>query len=322
MFRPACRSRITIAQGQMFWRETGDGPPLVLLHGGWSDSTQWRSICPELSQSFRCYLPDLPGFGDSQLNPGQTLSVALYVEALDQFLTAINLKHFYLVGYALGSWIAASYALRFPHKVDRIILIEPEGVLAPDQAWLCRWGRRLAAPTSTWAGLLETMAPLGDLPGPFGQIKQLLVLRRQIMASPLAGALLYSRNPKQIQQEMLDPALPYLQPPTFLLQRSNAPERARLLSERYAALCYNASVQVIPSSSSPQKQAKLIAGYLKLFIHQDRPRTPVTQPLAQPMLHPVPAARPTIRQRLAQAPGLSPVSSPPAALQSMAQIPQ
>ena len=321
MYRPACRSRITIAQGQVFWREAGEGKPLVMLHGGWSDSTQWRSICPELSKSYRCYLPDLPGFGDSTLRPGQKISISLYVEALDNFLNAINLKQVHLVGYALGSWIAASYALRFPHKVNRLILIEPEGVMAPDQAWLCRWGRRLSAPTSTWAGLFETVAPLGDVGGPLRKIKHLLALRRQIMESPLAGKLLYARRIEKIQKEMLDPALPYLQPQTFLLQRSTASERSRLLSERYAALCYNASVQVIPTSRSATKQAKLISGYMKMFLEKDMPRTIVGQPLAESIPR-IAAAKPKARKVLTRTPLLSPVASPPVALQSMVQSPQ
>jgi pimeloyl-ACP methyl ester carboxylesterase len=321
MYRPASRSRINIAQGQVFWRESGDGKPLVLLHGGWSDSTQWRSLSPELSQFYRCYLPDLPGFGDSTLRPGQKLSIGLYVEALDNFLNAINLKQVHLVGYALGSWIAASYALRFPHKVNRLILIEPEGVMAPDQAWLCRWGRRLAAPTSAWAGLLETIAPLGGMGGPLRKINHLLTLRHQIMESPLAGELLYARRFDKLQKEMLDSALPYLQPQTFLLQRSAAPERSRLLSERYAALCYNASVQVIPTSNSAVKQAKLIASYMKLFIEKDMPRTLVGQPVSKPLPQAA-YAKSTVRKIPARTPLLSPVSSPPVALQAMAQIPQ
>jgi len=320
MYRPACRSRITIAQGQIFWREAGEGQPLVMLHGGWSDSTQWRAICPELSKSYRCYLMDLPGFGDSTLRPGQKMSISLYVEALDNFLNAINLKQVHILGYALGSWIAASYALRFPHKVNRLVLIEPEGVMAPDQAWLCRWGRRLAAPTSTWAGLLETIAPLGEVKGPLRKIKHLLALRRQIMESPLAGKLLYARRLEQIQKEMLDPALPYLQPQTFLLQRSNASERSRLLSERYAALCYNASVQVIPTSRSATKQAKLIAGYMRMFLEKDMPRTLIGPPISLPV--PAAAAKPKSRRVPRPAPVLSPVGAPPVALQAMAQSPQ
>lgn len=168
---------------------------------------------------------------------------------------------------------------------------------------------------------METIAPLGELQGPFRTIKHLLALRHQIQESPLAAKLLYSRPYGQIQKDMLDPVLPYLQPPTFLLQRSSAPERSRLLSERYAALCYNAAVQVIPTSSSGAKQARLLASYMKLFLEKEMPRALVGQPVAMSLPRAA-VAKPKSRYGLKPAQLLSPVSSTPVALQSKLPIPQ
>ena len=44
------------------------------------------------------------------------------------FLQAVKLEKVYLVGHSLGGWIAASYALKYPEKIDGLVLLAPEGV--------------------------------------------------------------------------------------------------------------------------------------------------------------------------------------------------
>lgn len=210
------RSRLAVEQGRVYWREVGQGPALVFLHGGWSDGRQWQDIVPQLAQSYRCYIPDLPGFGDSTLWANQPVAVATLVESFVQYLEALNLKRVSLVGHGLGAWVAASYALRFPYAVHRLILLEPEGVSVSDQAWVCRWGKRLSVQNSLWAGLLETLAPLGGLPGPLSRIQSLLMMRRQVIASPIAGTLVFARSLKEMQRDLLDDSLHQLLVPTLI----------------------------------------------------------------------------------------------------------
>lgn len=268
------RSRLTVEQGRIYWREVGSGPALVLLHGGWSDGKEWQGLVAELAQSYRCYIPDLPGFGDSTLWENQPVTVATLVEAFSQYLDALNLKRVSLVGHGLGGWVAAGYALRFPYAVHRLMLLEPEGVSTPDQAWMCNWGRRLIMQTSLWAGLLETIAPLGGIPGPLSRIKMLLDMRRQIIASPISGRLTYARPLQEMNRDFLDQSLHQLLVPTLILGRESASQRQRVLAERFAGLCYEAEVGRLPAGSEEQ-QEQMLVGRIHSFMDAE-----VSYPLA------------------------------------------
>src|SRR5258707_12895315 len=56
--------------------QSGDGPPLVLLHSLLSDRASFDRIVPELSKSFRVIVPELPGFGESHAVSGGLAAVA------------------------------------------------------------------------------------------------------------------------------------------------------------------------------------------------------------------------------------------------------
>ncbi len=270
------RSRLTVDQGKVYWREVGQGPALVLLHGGWSDGREWQALVSELSQSYRCYIPDLPGFGDSMLWSDQPVAVTTLVESFIQYLESLNLKRVSIVGHGLGAWVAASYALRFPYAVHRLVLVEPEGVSTPDQKWMCRWGRRLSVHTSLWAGLLETVAPLGGLSGPLSRIKTLLEMRRQIIASPMSGKLMYARSMKEMSQDFLDDDLHKLFVPTLILGRTSADSRQKVVAERYAALCYTAEVALLPSEAD-EAQGQILLHRIQSFMDVDMPYQKATR---------------------------------------------
>ena len=55
--------------GEMVWRIFGDGPPLMLIHGGHGAWAHWIRNIPFLARHFRLLLPDLPGHGGSAMPP-------------------------------------------------------------------------------------------------------------------------------------------------------------------------------------------------------------------------------------------------------------
>ena len=57
---------ITVNQKKMAYIETGEGDPIVFLHGNPTSSYLWRNIIPFVSQMGRCIAPDMIGQGDSQ----------------------------------------------------------------------------------------------------------------------------------------------------------------------------------------------------------------------------------------------------------------
>lgn len=100
----------------------GHGNPLLIIHGGSDGAKAWKDTISELAKSYTIYVPDLPGWGSSQPLDGDYYIPEL-VEFVDRFLQSLGLKSFYLMGHSLGGGIALTYTLRFPEKVEKLVLV-------------------------------------------------------------------------------------------------------------------------------------------------------------------------------------------------------
>ncbi|MGC4061768.1 MAG: alpha/beta fold hydrolase [Aquabacterium sp.] len=57
--------RIDLGHSQIAYRKVGSGAPLLLVHGYPLSGLTWRHVVPALAPHFTCYIPDLPGAGDT-----------------------------------------------------------------------------------------------------------------------------------------------------------------------------------------------------------------------------------------------------------------
>lgn len=100
----------------------GQGNPLVVIHGGGGDARTWLSNVNLLSDNYRVYVPDLPGFGESQ-SPEGDYNIPELTEFVDSFADDLGLESFYLMGHSIGGGVALNYALKFPHRIKRLVLV-------------------------------------------------------------------------------------------------------------------------------------------------------------------------------------------------------
>src|SRR5215218_621188 len=112
--------------------EAGSGPVVVLLHGLGGNSTNWAFNTPALAQKFRVVVPDQVGFGGSD-KPLINYRVGTYVDFLDKFLSELKVERATLVGNSMGGWVAAAYALKYPAKVERLVLVDAAGFAPPKE---------------------------------------------------------------------------------------------------------------------------------------------------------------------------------------------
>jgi pimeloyl-ACP methyl ester carboxylesterase len=107
----------------------GEGPPVVLLHGGGVDSAalSWRETLPALAEDFTVYAPDWPGYGGSGF-PSDPPSTAYYRETLGELLDALGLDRPALVGISMGGGVALGFALDRPDRVSRLVLVDSLGL--------------------------------------------------------------------------------------------------------------------------------------------------------------------------------------------------
>ncbi len=109
-----------------------DAPPLVLLHAYQASSAEWFALTGLLSHARRTYAVDLVGdAGYSTPGPRSVATPADLVEYLDGVLDGLGLTSSELCGHSFGAWIALTYGINRPTRVDRLILLDPTMSVAP-----------------------------------------------------------------------------------------------------------------------------------------------------------------------------------------------
>ena len=109
---------------------TGAGPPIVVLSGGPGFSSEYvRPIAERLASRYRGILLDQRGTGLSTLTvyDRSTVTLAKYLEDLDELRQALRLERLTLVGHSWGGMLAMAYAARHPERVRALVLIGPGG---------------------------------------------------------------------------------------------------------------------------------------------------------------------------------------------------
>lgn len=110
--------------------EAGAGDTVLLLHSvdpGCSGTLEYRENIDVLSKRFRVIVPDLMGFGGSELPSGIKDISESYTNHILAFMTALKLDKVSLVGNSRGGLISISIAEQHPEKVKRIILLANAG---------------------------------------------------------------------------------------------------------------------------------------------------------------------------------------------------
>ena len=118
------------------WSGTSDSrrSPVVMVHGFGISSSYFVPLGNLLAGEFASYAPDLPGHGKSE-TPPRPLDVPALAEALIAWMDAFDIERAALVGNSMGCQIVAEAAVRFPQRVDRLVLIGPTVDPAARAAW-------------------------------------------------------------------------------------------------------------------------------------------------------------------------------------------
>ena len=109
------------------YKEEGNGPPLLLLHGTGASLHTWDEWTERLSNDLTIYRLDLPAFGLTGPDPKRDYSIESYIDFVNEFAIAQALDTFYLAGNSLGGYIAWAYAVKHPEKVSKLILLDAAG---------------------------------------------------------------------------------------------------------------------------------------------------------------------------------------------------
>jgi 3-oxoadipate enol-lactonase len=114
----------------LFYEDTGSGgTPILLLHELGGSSASWDRVIPLLAAGARVIAPDFRCAGRSEKPPGP-FAMADLADDLDDLARALGIRHFDVVGAALGSLAGALLAIRHPDRVRHLMMC----AVAPDMA--------------------------------------------------------------------------------------------------------------------------------------------------------------------------------------------
>ncbi|MBI9077046.1 MAG: alpha/beta hydrolase [Desulfatibacillum sp.] len=121
---------IEIDNMNMHYIETGEGAPIVLIHGWLCWGAYWEKMIPYLSRDHHIYAMDLIGHGlsDKPLDDGISFSTDAQARRVIEFMEKKSITNAVVVGHSMGGEIAAKVALMAPDRVEKAVLICAAGM--------------------------------------------------------------------------------------------------------------------------------------------------------------------------------------------------
>jgi esterase len=107
---------------KLFYREIGDGEPLIILHGLYGSSDNWMSIAKELSKYFKVFVLDQRNHGQSPHSAEQ--NYAVMSDDLLEFYNDLKIERAIIIGHSMGGKVAMQFTINNPEKVSSLIVVD------------------------------------------------------------------------------------------------------------------------------------------------------------------------------------------------------
>lgn len=114
---------VEVMGSKMHYIESGEGDPIVFLHGIPTSCYVWRNIIPYVANLGRCIAPDLIGFGQSD-KPDIQYSISDHINYINHFIDALKLKRITFVMHGWGSIIGLAYAMHNEKNCKGLVFYE------------------------------------------------------------------------------------------------------------------------------------------------------------------------------------------------------
>jgi pimeloyl-ACP methyl ester carboxylesterase len=209
---------VQVAGWRLHVRDRGprQGPAVILIHGFGASLQTWDAWSQGLARSHRVICLDLPGSGLSLPDPAGDYTDARSIQLLLALMDQLGLRRASLIGHSIGGRIAWTFAALHPERVDRLVLVAPDGFASPG----FDYGRAPKVPVLL--GLMRYVLP-GPLlrmnlqPAYVGQLSDALLERYEdLLRAPGARQALLDRMRQTV---LVDPRplLAQVRAPTLLL---------------------------------------------------------------------------------------------------------
>ncbi len=138
---------LPLESAQVAYRKVGHGEPLLLVHGYPLSGLTFRYLVPFLTDHFTCYIPDLPGLGETRWNERTDFSSTGQAQTLLAFADALGLSTYAILAHNTGGTIARKLALIASNRLTQLVMLGTE-IPGHRPPWIPLF-QRIANPSNT-----------------------------------------------------------------------------------------------------------------------------------------------------------------------------
>jgi pimeloyl-ACP methyl ester carboxylesterase len=145
---PSQPAALTVNGVGLHVEESGEGVPILCIHGAGSSAIVWAGAVERLSRLGRVIAYDRRGCGRSERPvPYERTSVGEHADDAAALVDALNAAPAVVIGRSFGGWVATELALRHPDRVRAMVLLEPDapGLSPAADAWVSAFAGRMRA---------------------------------------------------------------------------------------------------------------------------------------------------------------------------------
>ena len=106
---------------RIWYKETGEGDPVIQIHGAGFGHFNFATATPILSQTFRCIDFDMRGYGQSE-RPFQQYSMEVWADDVAGLMDHLGVRTAHIHGTSMGGMVAQQFAAKYPDRVQRLII--------------------------------------------------------------------------------------------------------------------------------------------------------------------------------------------------------
>lgn len=117
--------QLNIRGVQLYYDDKGSGQPIVFVHGHPFNHTMWKYQIAHFSKEYRLIMPDLRGYGRTEVTPGRVMLDEMALDIL-HLLDTLQIDQAVLCGLSMGGQIVLDFYRLFPHKVKALIIVDSD----------------------------------------------------------------------------------------------------------------------------------------------------------------------------------------------------
>lgn len=107
---------------KLYFRELGQGSPLIILHGLFGSSDNWYSLSKIFAEKYKVYVIDQRNHGQSPHDPAHDYNAL--TDDLNEFIEDHKIEKPIIIGHSMGGKTAMNFAIRFPEKLSKLIVVD------------------------------------------------------------------------------------------------------------------------------------------------------------------------------------------------------